>query len=250
MMGVAFVLLLALAAFFFLRLTRHRPPAVTLPDSEETEQGGEVAVQSEQETLRRVEVTPRTVQLVIERLTRPENYRRDVVIERFWNGESGQTTADVSVADGWTRVDRTNMNGETRHSITSAESCWIWYGDSRSVYRGAAALSADEEQSIPTYEDILRLDAADIAAADYRALDGVNCIYVETAPDGAGYTERYYIAVDSGLLVTMEREQNGETAYRMTALTVERDAVDAEVFTLPDGTLLHDPQPNDDESEG
>ena len=249
MMGIAFTLLLVLAAFFFLRLTRHQPPAVELPVLDQETRDEEIVSPSEQDALRRVEVTPQTVQLVIERLARPANYRRAVTIERFWGGTSGVTTASVSVADGWTRVDQSNMNGETRHSVTSADACWIWYGDARSVYHGAASLTADEEQSIPTYENILRLDASRIAAADYRALDSLSCIYVETAPDDAGYVDRYYIAVDSGLLVSMERLRDGETAYKMTAPLVERDVVDAAAFTLPDGAVLYDPQPNT-ESEG
>ena len=247
-MGFAFLLLAVLTGFFFLRLSRHRPPAVELPVLEQESRDEEVVARSEQGKLRRVEVTPRTVQLVIERLERPRN-RRTVAVERFWGGASGLTTVSVFVADGWTRVDQSNMNGETRHSITSPDSCWIWYDDASGVYKGAARLSADEEQSIPTYENILRLDPSDIAVADYRALDGLNCIYVETAPDEAGYVDRYHIAVDSGLLVSMERARDGATAYLMSARTVERDVVGAEAFTLPDGTALYDPQWNE-ESEG
>lgn len=249
LLGAAFLLLAAFVAFFFIRLGSHRPPSVELPVLEQGGGGEETAASPEQGTLRRVEVTPQTVQLVIERLARPANYRRTVAVERYWSGISGVSTALVSAADGWTRVDLTNGNGETRHSIVSPAECWIWYDETDSVYHGAAALSADEEQSIPTYENILRLDAASIAAADYRALDELNCIYVETVPDGAGYTDRYYISVESGLLVSMERAKDGAAAYRMSALTVERDAVDAAAFTLPDGTVLHDPQQYE-ESEG
>ncbi len=251
-MLVAFVMLLALVALFFLRLSHHRPPPVELPAQDQEANGEEIIAHPEQETLRRVEVTPQTVQLVIERLARPTNYRRTIAVERFWDGGSAIMTASVSVAEGWTRVDSSNLSDDTRHSITSSTESWIWYGESRSVYHGAASLTADEEQSIPTYEDILRLDTARIAAADYRALGELNCIYVETAPDDALYTERYFIAVDSGLLVSMEREQNGATAYQMTALSVELDTVEADAFTLPDGTVLFDPQPilENEENEG
>lgn len=60
-----------------------------------------------------------------------------------------------------------------------------------------------------TYEDILALPPERIAAADYRALEGVNCIYVETEPDEAGYVERYWVSVSSGLLAAAERECDG-----------------------------------------
>ena len=88
-----------------------------------------------------------------------------------------------------------------------------------------------------TYEDILALPPERIAAADYRALEGVNCIYVETEPDDAGYVERYWVSVSSGLLAAAERECDGAVVYRMAALTVSYDGVDAEDFTLPNGTV-------------
>ena len=33
----------------------------------------------------------------------------------------------------------------------------------------------------------------DIAAADYRSVSDVNCIYVETVQDPEGYTQRYWV---------------------------------------------------------
>ena len=103
-----------------------------------------------------------------------------------------------------------------------------------------AALTQDAEQGILTYEDILALPPERIAAADYRALEGVNCIYVETAEDDWGYVQRYWVSVDTGLLVVAERLQKGETVYRMAALEADQTAPPAETFTLPDGTdLLH-----------
>ena len=103
------------------------------------------------------------------------------------------------------------------------------------------ALTQDAEQGILTYEDILALPPERIAAADYRALEGVNCIYVETEPDDAGYVERYWVSVSSGLLAAAERECDDAVVYRMAALTVSYDGVDAEDFTLPNGTVLYEP---------
>lgn len=238
--GVALALLLGLGVFFFVRLGSHRPPSVELPHSERAPDSATVP-DTEREAARRVEVTPETVQLVIERLARPENYSRSIAIERIWTGGSGRASAQVRAADGWTRVDLANDGGEQRHSITGGGMSWVWYGGAGAVYTGAASLTADEEQSIPTYEDILLLDAGSIAAADYRMLDAVACIYVETSPDEFGYTDRYWIAVENGLLAASERLRDGATVYRMTGLTVERGRTTAEAFTLPDGTVLYDP---------
>lgn len=240
MVGAAFVLFFALLVFFTVRLGTHRPPAVNLPQFDQSERG-DVSQHEGTEAVRRVEVTPETVQLVIERLTRPANYSRKLSIERFWAGGSGSATAQAYTADGWTRTDLTISGAETRHSITNGAESWIWYGDEGRVFQGSAALSADEEQSIPTYEDILRLEPKQIAVADYRTFETVNCIYVATVPDTSGYGEHFWIAVENGLLVVSERWQGETLVWRMTGLAVERDTVDAVPFTLPSGAVLYDP---------
>ncbi len=252
MVGVAFVLLLSLVAFFLVRTVTHHPPSVNLPQETQGESGGEIATDTAGDSVRRVEVTPQTVQLVIERLARAENYSRTVTIERSWSDGSATASASVVVADGWTRVDMTDANGGRRHSVTGGDRSWVWYNDNRAVFTGAAAITADEEQSIPTYENILLLETSAISVADYRTLEGVNCIYVETVPDAMGYYERFWISVENGLLAANERLQGETPVYRMTGLSIERDSASAAAFTLPDGTVLFDPN-NDtkySESEG
>lgn len=235
--GVAFAVLIVLVIAFLLRLTMHRPPAVVLPAAGDTQSGGDVVQEASGNAIRRVEVTPQTVQRVIERLARPENYSRTVTLERFWTGGSGRTSAAVSVMDGWTRVDLAENDGEARHVITGGGKSWIWYGADERVFTGAAAISADEEQGIPTYEDVLRLNTAFIAAADYRVMSGVNCIYVETVPLASPYAEHWWVSVDSGLLIAAERYEGETLVYRMTALEADIGGVDEQSFRLPDGTL-------------
>lgn len=239
---LAFFALLLLVVFFLLRIAVHRPPAVTLPPESETESGDSLASDTQPEAIRRVEVTPDTVQRVIERLARPESYRRTITVVRYWGESSGQSVVETATAGRWTRLDETR-DDQTRHVITCAGGdSWVWYGDGRRVYTGAAALSADEEQSILTYEDVLLLDPAEIAAADYRALEGVNCIYVETVPDGGGYVTRCWVSVDTGLLASAERWQDGALVYSMTGLSVNETPPDAAAFTLPTGEVLYDPK--------
>ena len=81
----------------------------------------------------------------------------------------------------------------------------------------------------------------DISTADYRSVSGINCIYVETAEDLAGYAQRYWVSVETGLLVASERLLDGETIYRMASLTVDLSVPAADRFSLPDGTVLLDP---------
>lgn len=132
-----------------------------------------------------------------------------------------------------------SSGGQTRHTITDGQTTYIWYNGETAVFEAAAGdITADEEQGIPTYETVLELPAKEIAVADYRAISGVNCIYVETAENADGYVERYWVGVDTGLLMAAERLVDEEPVYRMAALTVDMTAPTAADFTLPDGRIL------------
>ena len=188
-----------------------------------------------------VENTPETVQAAIRSLSRPENYGRNVTLEYFWPGGSGTQELYTIVRGPWTRVDRGLPDGSTRISVTNGQEPYFWYGydsGAETAAVPAGAFSADVEQSIPTYEDILDLPVEEIILADYRPLDALTCIYVETAPDEAGYSTRYWVSVENGLLVQAERLLEEEPVYRMTSLYVDETEYDASRFTLPDGTVL------------
>ena len=234
--GIACILLVLLVVAFMVRGSLREPEKIVLPpEPSTTEPSGPIV---DNEAVDRVEVRPDTVQSAIEVLARPRVYTRTITVERYWSGGSGVSVITAAAADGWLRLDVTETDGQTRHVITGDDAVYIWYGSSRKVYSGASALTQDAEQGILTYEDILALPPERIAAADYRALEGVNCIYVETEPDEAGYVERYWVSVSSGLLAAAERECDGAVVYRMAALTVSYDGVDAEDFTLPNGQAV------------
>ena len=164
-----------------------------------------------------------------------------MTIESLWDGGGGSQELYTIVRGTWTRVDRGLPDGNTRISVTNGETTYIWYGygqDAAVTILPAGEFSADVEQSIPTYEDILDLPTESILLADYRPLDTLTCIYVETAADEAGYITRYWVSVENGLLVQAERLLGETVVYRMTSLYVDQTEYDASRFTLPDGTVL------------
>lgn len=166
-----------------------------------------------------------------------------MTLEYLWDGGGGTVELYTIVRGPWTRVDRGLPDGNTRISLTNGEKTYIWYGydqDAEVAVLPAGEFSADVEQSIPTYEDILDLPVEDISLADYRPLDTLTCIYVETAADEAGYSTRYWVSVENGLLVQAERLLGENAVYRMTSLYVDQTEYDASRFTLPDGTVLLD----------
>lgn len=236
----AVLALSAVIAVLMLGNSLSRTAHITLPSSDQPRDPA-AGDGSAAAALTVVEITPETVQSAIASLSRPESYGRNITIQYFWDGGGGTLELYTIVRGNWTRVDRGLPDGSTRISLTDGETTYIWYGygqDAEVYSAPAGEFSADAEQSIPTYEDILDLPAEDIALADYRPLDALTCVYVETAADQAGYSTRYWVSVENGLLVQAERLLGETVVYRMTSLYVDQTEYDASRFTLPDGTVL------------
>lgn len=200
------------------------PPGITLP------QGGRSAVTP-------LDVTPDTVQSVIATLSRQTRYRRGVQIRRTWSGGAQDTFVSVTVSGAWTRSDRSLPAGGERHAVTNGVTTYIWYDDDPRILKlPAGNFSADNEQLIPTYEDVLKLPRERIALADYHRVEsGLPCLYIETTRENA-VMQRYWISVETGLLVAAETLLDDNSIYWMEASEPEEPAADA--FTLPDGTVL------------
>ena len=209
----------------------HLPPEIGANGEETAEGSGALAT---------VDITPKTVQKAIATMHRADRYVRTVTVERFWSGGSRTEESTVYADGSFIRIDTQTSPGEMRHVISNGEKTYIWYGSSRTYFSGSTGdISFDEEQSLPTYETVLEADVEDITAADYRDLDEEPCIYVETAESEFGIVERYWVSLKSGLLIAAEKLQQGETVYRMAALSVSEAQPATEHFTLPDGTVIH-----------
>lgn len=241
--AVGFALLVVLVIALLLSNSLRRTSHIVLPNTDSSSgasSGGDV-----ENSLERIEVTPETVRAAVATLKRPESYLRTVTVKYYWSGGSGSFDTTVAVSGDYTRADSVLTGGRVRHMLTDGKTTWIWYDSDRTAYSGPAGeITADEEEHIPTYEDVLDLKTEEIAAADYRVYSGQNCIYVETEPDPDGYVLRYWISVEGldsmGLLVGAEQLKDGQTVYRMTAQTVEGTGPTTKNFTLPDGTVLRE----------
>jgi len=190
-----------------------------------------------------VAVTPETVQAVIADLSRYESYSRTITIRYHWGEDGvGTVTAQVRADGGWARCDTILSGGMEEHSILGEDTLWLWYDDRESHASGPAAEGlADLMQYIPTYEDVLELEPAAILSAGYEEKGGLPCIRVEVEREELGYRERYWISVDSGLLVCAETEKEDRVVYTMSSYEVSSPMADATAFLLPDGTALHSP---------
>lgn len=239
---VGIIIALALFSAFSVSLF-HKTPAVVLPSLTPTPTESAAAGDGSHQ---RLEVTTKTVQDVIATLARPESYSRSVTVEtRGAEGEFTAVTAAVIVDGGWTKVDLTLPDGRVRHSIWGEDAGYVWYGNER-VYRKLKADEGSDDlaQRIPTYEDILEADTADIVGAGYGLIGANSCVYAAVEVEELGYTEKYWVSVETGLLVYAEScDAEGEAFYRMSADTIEIPATPGLSFSLPDGTALHTTAP-------
>ena len=233
----SFVTVTVLIVGLMLANTLNRPGHITLPDTTTTPEQSTGDSSTDGDALTVIEVTPETVQAAIATLARPDSYRRTVRIEQFWSTGSGSYELTTTVSDPWTRIDRTMPDGRVRHSIMGTDAVYVWYNNETEVYTAPVGdVTADNEQMLPTYEEILNLPTESIFAADYRRLSNMECIYVEAEEDI--YSLRYWVSVNSGLLVSAEKLLGEDVVYRMEALAVDTAEPAAAEFALPDGTIL------------
>ena len=244
-MAISVLIVIAMLTSFGRSLFTTNIPEVVLPspDSSQGSSGADSSGDTALNQLQRVEVTPDTVQNVIASLSRSTSYYRECSIESFW-GENGSTLTTVQtwVHGEWSHIRQTMPSGLIRHDLVGDGTVYYWY-EGESSWRTAPAdnTSADLAQHLPTYETVLELPKETITAAGYEQRDGFPCIYVEVSSPVAGYSERYWVSVDSGLLVAAETTENEALVYRMSALTPIQSltVTEEETFSLPDGTVLH-----------
>lgn len=237
---IAIILVIAVFGSFGFSLFSAQPPRITLPSLLPDSSTGDISLPTEDKALR-VEVTTETVQAVIASLDRATSYYRQMSVQTNWPGGSGSTSVYTWVDDEYTFVRSTPASGSTRYFLSTKDTVYYWYSDSSAWLTAPAdSLSADLTQRIPTYEDVLALDPEAISDAGYSAYGDYPCIYVETRLDDLGYLERYWIGVDSGLLIAAQTVKEDEVVYSVSASSpIQTPCPTDSVFTLPDGTVLH-----------
>lgn len=227
--AIAVTLLIVAAMFtsFGRSLFSMRTEHIQLPEpgaSSSSQEGGGSSQSAE--LFQRVEVTPQTVQSVIRTLERSTSYYWELTVETFWTGGSSATSVHP---------------GLIRHDLISEDTVYYWYeGSSDYLTAPAEGGSADLAQHIPTYETVLDADPEQITGTGYDdSRGGIPCIYVEVSAPGGERVDRYWISVESGLLISSETLEGEELLYRMTAYSPIQSCPSGTTFQLPDGTVLH-----------
>lgn len=211
-------------------------PKVTLPD---------ISQESIEETdFLPVTVTPETVQEVIATLSRPESYYGESQVKLSWSsGNQGASSAylvQIWSDGGYVKTKLRPSGGSIEHRLVADGKLYIWYeGDRRWREMDAPDGSADLAQRLPTYEDVLRLDPADITDAGYQSKDGTDCIYVQVHQKEINTLDCYWIETATGLLCGAETWEGETLVYEMKQTGLQTPLPQGVDFALPDGRVLH-----------
>ncbi len=182
-------------------------------------------------------VTAENVQAVIRALERPESYSRTATLTQYADAEHFRE----SLVTVWKDQDKIRIlqldASESRNTLLLEDKLYIWYGSEDAVFTGQLQPLPpnrdDLYQGIPSYEDVLALAPEDITNAAYTQWGGWPCILAETRTGTLGYTTRYYVSTEYGLLVGYEL-LDGEMLLRsFTADSLDPTAPTADIFALP-----------------
>ena len=143
----------------------------------------------------------------------------------------------IWVKDGCTKVTRLSADGNAQeNTIITKDRTYIWNDGNTQYYEGLnGSIYADDVLQIPTYENILNENEAEIITASYENRSGEPCVYVQVADNEYGGIRGYWVSLDSGLLVAAEVYEKDELVYRMTASAYSSFAPEDLHFQLPNG---------------
>ena len=171
-------------------------------------------------------VTVQNVQQVIRTLDRPTSYYMKAESVLSYEDESRVTVTEQWLSSGRCVVRTTDsLSDQVLYSITDREGVSIWYEGEDNVLSGGAAdfLQQDVLAGIPTYEDVLTLEYSSIISVDYVMWNEDLCIYLENYDPTLDYTLRFYVSVESGMLVHAETYTDGALVYSMNLLELSDD---------------------------
>lgn len=232
LMIVLCALIVAVALFWKSGSAETVPVVLPTPAAGGQEQNGT----SEGVSVVRAEVTPRTVQAVIARMSRPDSYSRTLTVEDFWSGGSAQTVIAVYAKPGAARL-RITGSGSAENVLLADGTLTIWYDDASSVFvrkdTDTGTQAADLWLRSLTYEDLLSVPTAEINGAGYTEYGGEACVWAEYTAGSFGYRNKVYVSAASGLLMGAETWDGETLVYSLRS--------DAPVLAEPDQTWFTPP---------
>lgn len=193
-----------------------------------------------------VEISADNVQAVLQTLSRPTCYYQALTVERAWEDGTTMETVQVWKREDLYQIEISAEGQDTLHYLTDGQTLLLWYdGEDTAVQTDLPeGWNVDDLIGIPTWEDALELEAADIldaSSAEPGGFAGVSCVYLQYAASDSRQ-EYIWVSMDSGMLLQAHTVIDGSLTYRMVQTELQTltatDAMFDGCFILPDGTVF------------
>ncbi len=231
--GVIVAVLLAAAAFLIITYSqKDNSHVVNLPSPAAESSGGFLG-----DSVDRIEVNPETVKTVLGTLARPESFTRSYTVKSIWNGGQSEETLSYWQSGKNIRLS-ISENKVVKNILVRGNDLYVWYNSSSGVLKSklnesSVSKEVDRFSRLITYEDIKDVPQEDIRDAYYVEKAGQPCIYVEYKSGKLGYIYQANIAVDTGLLVSMNKLDKDKLIFSMDSVSTELSTPSDSVFDVP-----------------
>ena len=185
-----------------------------------------------------------TILPLLRSLSRPACYYQALTATLYWDQSEAAKTVEVyrlgQVIKGIVR-----QGTETKYLLTDGQTLYVWYEGDGTAFstRLSSDTALDDLLGIPTYETVLQLPEDAVVEAGYVEMGETEtcpCVYLACQVSEDGYTDRYWIDVESQMLYRADAQFADQQIYLVqqtafTACTPGPETADW-TFSLPDGT--------------
>lgn len=216
-------------------------PVIVLPEQGEDFDLPPDIRQDNRQLAQAVEVTRENVQQVVGVLKRPDEYSYSARVTYYYSSGSHTVETKGYYRDEMTKTIQYTASGQVeKEAILTKEKAYIWAGNSGAFYMGnRGEFDSDSLSLIPTYEDVLTLQQDSVLDGGFYRQDDTECIYIAVKNPVSGYTDIYYVSVDSGLLIASQSYSGSDNlVYEMSMQSLSLEPVGDETFLLPNGASV------------
>ena len=239
----ALTLVLALFAGFVISpLLRPPTPPFVLPEDDSDLPSSDTPISSQ--TLfpypsasprEKLTVTPDNIQQALADMARPTAYSATYTVTLYWSRGSNQWYFRTCTLEGVVKSERLDINGRVLQTrvMGNGEYYYDWPWEAKA----GQGFAPDNMSFLPVYEDelqrVLNADSSDISDAAYEVWESRPSLRLTLTDKTTDH--HYTFDAESGLLLSYEKVQYGQTTYTCRIESWDLAAPDRAEFDLPNG---------------